>query len=68
MRISVTDIDLMLDALARAASRHESMARSVRAGGFSMGQHDRKAARMRELRVELMRMKAAHAPPTVEVA
>lgn len=65
--LSIGEINLLLDALARAASRHESMAASLRPGSFSVGEHDRKAQAMRKLRVKIMRIKADVRPVTVEV-
>jgi len=52
---SVDQIELMLEALERAASRHESMAR------FRPGvarRHDQKAEAMRKLHTQLLKIKA----------
>jgi len=53
IRLTVADIDLLLEALARAASRLESMARTAKYGR----KHDETAARMRALRFRLTRRK-----------
>jgi hypothetical protein len=52
--MTADEIDLLLDALARAASRHESMARHI-GGGFYAGRHDDAAAKMRALRFKLLK-------------
>lgn len=52
MTFTSSEIDIMREALAMAASRHESQARSL-IGGYAAGEHDRKAAAMRKLRVRL---------------
>ncbi len=48
------DRQLLVDALAMAASRHESMARAQKFGR----DHDRKAEQMRALRTTIMRLDA----------
>lgn len=64
--LTLEDIDLMLDALARAASRHESLA-NRRPGTFAAHQHDETAAKQRALRFKLLRVKKGneqcHATP-----
>ena len=49
VRLTVAEIDLMIDALARASSRLESIARTLKFGR----KHDEAAARMRALRFRL---------------
>lgn len=53
--LSPHQISLLLEALAMAASRHESLARAVK---FSR-RHDEKAGEMRNLRVLLMKTRVA---------
>lgn len=55
MGISLTigELELLLDALARAAARLESMARAGKYGR----RHDETAARMRSLRMRILRHK-----------
>jgi hypothetical protein len=50
------EIELLLEALAKTASRHESQARYNPRAAWS---HDRTAAQMRELRVKLLKLKVA---------
>lgn len=51
--IPTADLTLVVDALAKAASRHESEARRVKFGR----KHDDKAAAMRALRTKLLRVR-----------
>lgn len=51
--LSVADLDLLMDALAKAASRHESQARFVKWGS----EHDKTAQAMRALRSRLWKAK-----------
>jgi hypothetical protein len=53
MDLWADDIELVAEALAMAASRHESYGH-VTKGRFRM-EHDAKAQRMRKLRTELLR-------------
>lgn len=52
LQLGWEDRQLLTEALAMAASRHESMARAQKFGR----EHDRKAERMRALRVTIMRL------------
>jgi hypothetical protein len=56
MRLTMGQIDLICEALAKAASRHESQS-SWLGGGWFARQHDDKAKAMRELRTWLLQMK-----------
>ncbi len=69
MRISIDDVNVLLDALAKASSRHESIARSsrLRPNGDAVRRHEDNACRMRRLRAELLRLKKQNAPMTLEV-
>ena len=68
MRLTVRDVDVLLDALARAAARHESLAAALKPGSQYAAQHNRKAAAMRDLRFALAKLKAANRPMTMEIA
>jgi len=58
MQFTIYQLELLLEALERAASRHESMSRfNPRAAK----PHDDKAAAMRKLRTQLLKMKDSHA-------
>ena len=57
VRLTVADLDLLIEALARSAARLESMARSAKFGR----KHDESAVRMRALRLRLMRQKIGRA-------
>jgi hypothetical protein len=58
MNFTITELELLLEALERAASRHESMARF---NPRSARPHDDKAAAMRKLRNRLLRHKTGEA-------
>jgi hypothetical protein len=49
--LTESEIELLIEALARAASRHESMARN---NPRAAGPHDRKALAMRKLKGKLL--------------
>lgn len=51
--LTIAEQDLLLDALARAASRLESMAKTAKFGA----RHDETAMRMRTLRMRILRHK-----------
>jgi hypothetical protein len=53
LRLTLSDIEVLMDALARAASRLESMARTAKHGR----KHDQAAIRMRSLRARIWRQK-----------
>jgi hypothetical protein len=54
MTFSLHELESLMEALVKAASRHESQAR---AAPRSAGEHDRKAADMRKLRGRIMKLK-----------
>lgn len=54
--LTVKELTLLIEALAMAASRHESQARSL-IGGWAAAEHDEKAVAMRKLRVRLMKQR-----------
>ena len=58
MTLNRRPLELMIEALAKAASRHESQAR-WHGGGTVAREHDEKAAAMRKLRARLMVLKVA---------
>jgi hypothetical protein len=68
IRISIDEVDLLLDALARASRRHESLAGVLKPGGKFGGIHDRKAGGMRALRTKLLGMRSRTAPMALEIA
>jgi hypothetical protein len=64
IQLSYGDINILLDALSRGASRHESLAAALKPGSHFSGKHDRAAAAMRELHARLSRvvLKNPHRP------
>jgi hypothetical protein len=66
MRISINDAELLIEALGRAATRHESEASALKPGSYHSGAHDRKAVAMRSLRARLAAFKAANQPMSLE--
>jgi hypothetical protein len=67
IQLSVGDIELLLDALARGASRHQSLATALKIGGHFAGKHDRAATAMRDLRARLLRAKIESRPQPIKV-
>jgi hypothetical protein len=55
--LNARDIDLLVEALAMSASRHESSGHVTK--GHFRYEHDEKAQRMRALRIHLMGCRAA---------
>lgn len=60
--LSIEEIDLMMMSLAGSASRHESQARSLKAGSAFAAEHDELATRMRTLRIRLMKVRIGGSP------
>jgi hypothetical protein len=58
IQLSAGDINLLLDALTRGAARHASLGTALKPGGRFAGEHDRRAAAMRDLRARLLRVRA----------
>jgi hypothetical protein len=56
MTFNVRELDLLIEALSKAASRHESQA-AFNPAGKNAREHDEKAAGMRKLRTRLVRKK-----------
>lgn len=69
IQLSIRDINLLVDALARGAARHESIGAALKPGGHFAAEHDRRAAGMRDLRARLLRLKVEYIrrPPTLEL-
>jgi len=57
MTLSISDLRVVIDALAKAAARHESQARSVRFGRH----HEKAAEAMRDLRRRFVEERNARA-------
>lgn len=64
---NTAEIADLIDALERAAARHESQARALVPGSYFAGEHDRKAARMRKLHLKLKRINAEVRPVELEI-
>lgn len=65
--LTVSEMDLLIDALWRGAIRHYSLSRDLKPGGYFAARHEKKAVGMLELREKFKRIKAENKPIAVEV-